>query len=134
MDKNYKPVYVHGTKSGKGVIEALIAHGGINNCDYKGNCETNIYYISPDTNFICGINEYSQFAPYIMATAEEVKPVRWRAARDRAYYTIESTMTVIESTEYGDKYDDARYKCGNYFRTKEEAEKVLEKIKKILLS
>lgn len=41
MDKNYKPVYVHGTKSGKGVIEALIAHGGINNCDYKGNCESN---------------------------------------------------------------------------------------------
>lgn len=35
MDKNFKPVYVRGTETGKGVIEALEALGGKNNC---GSC------------------------------------------------------------------------------------------------
>lgn len=133
MDKNYKPVYVRGTETGKGVIEALEALGGINDYKYTGNSEFNIYYISPDNNFIVLASSNSPFGSYVKATAEEIKPLRWRAARDRAYYTIESTITVIESIEYGDRYDDDRYKCGNYFRTREEAQEIAEKIKKILL-
>lgn len=132
MNKNYNPVYVRGTKSGIGVIEALVARGGINNCDYKGNSETNLYYIDPNTNFIYGINEHAQFAPYIKATADEIIPLKWRAERRGVYYTIDSTMLIIESTEDGDKYDKGRYKSGNYFRTKKEAEEALAKIKKIL--
>lgn len=134
MDKNFKPVYIHGTKSGKGVIEALIAHGGINNCDYKGNCETNIYYISPDTNFICGINDYTQFAPYIIATAEEIKPLKWRAEQGAGYYTVSNTIDVMKMYDVRDSFDNKRYENGNYFKTKEEAEIAAEKIKKILLS
>lgn len=129
MDKNYKPVYVHGTKSGKGVIEALIAHGGINNCDYKGNSETNLYYIDPNTNFICGINEHSQFAPYIKATAKEIQPVKWRAKEGGTYYMISASLFVLETTDDRDSIDHDVYNSGNYFKTKEEAEKVLKKIK-----
>lgn len=133
MNKNYKPVYVHGTKSGKGVIEALIARGGINNCDYKGNCETNIYYISPDTNFICGINDYTQFAPYIIATAEEVKPLRWRAELNGSYYIVNAALEAERLYENGELADVALYNCGNYFRTEAEAKEMAEKIKKVLL-
>lgn len=129
MNKNYKPVYVHGTKTGKGVIEALIARGGINNCDYKGNCETNLYYISPDTNFICGINEYAQFTPYIIATAEEIKPLKWRAKEGGVYYTITARLTVAESTDDRTLVDNDLYKSENYFQTEEEAIKVLKHIK-----
>lgn len=129
MDKNYKPIYVHGTKSGKGVIEALIAHGGINNCDYKGNSETNLYYIDPNTNFICEINEHAQFAPYIKATAEEIKPLRWRAEQGGVYYTITARLTVTGSTDDRTLVDSDLYKSENYFQTEEEAIKVLKHIK-----
>ena len=45
MDKNYKPVYVRGAKTGIGVIEALEALGGINNNRLQGTYDDNIYYI-----------------------------------------------------------------------------------------
>ena len=132
MNKDYKPVYVRGTETGKGVIEALAAIGGKNNCAYNGKDCNRVYFIMPD-NYICTVSINSTYGKYIMATAEEIKPLRWRAERSYTYYTIESTMTVVESAEYGDRYDDSRYKCGNYFRTREEAEEVAKKIKKILL-
>lgn len=128
MDIHYNPVYVRGTKTGKGVIEALIARGGINNCDYKGNCETNIYYITPDTNFICGINEYTQFTPYLKATAEEIKPLRWRAEQGGVYYTITTRLTIAESTDDRTLVDNDLYKSENYFQTEEKAIEVLKHI------
>lgn len=133
MDKNFNPVYVQGTETGKGVIEALEDHGGKNDCGYNGKDDSIIYYILPG-GYIAAVSTNSTHGNYIMATAEEVKPFRWRAKRRDHYYTIDSTMLIIESTEDGDKYDDGRYKSGNYFRTKEEAEKAVKKIKKILLS
>lgn len=134
MNKNFKPVYIRGTETGKGVIEALKARGGINNFNHEGNCKSNLYYISPGNNFIRSVDKDNQFALYIKATAEEIKPLRWRAGCGERYYVIESGMTVVESTDYRDKYDELRYESRNYFKTKEEAENKLEKIKKILLS
>lgn len=128
MDIHYNPVYVRGTKSGIGVIEALEARGGINNCGYKGDCETNLYYISPNTNFVCGVNEYAQFAPYLKATAEEIKPLRWRAEQGGVYYTITARLTVAESTDDRTLVDNDLYKSENYFQTEEEAIKVLKHI------
>lgn len=133
-DKNYKPVYVQGIKTGKGVIEALEAYGGINNCGYEGNCESNLYYIDPDTNFICGMDVSTRFASYLKATAKELKPLKWRAKRTEDYYTLDSVLDIIKSTEYGDRYDNGRYDSGNYYRTRKEAEIAAEKIKKVLLS
>lgn len=132
MDKNFKPVYVQGTETGKGVIEALEAHGGKNNCGYNGKDDTAIYYILP-SGYIAAVSTNSTHGNYIMATAEEVKPFRWRAERCGYYYTIDSTLVVIGSTECGDRYDNGRYESGNYFRTKKDAERAAEKIKKMLL-
>lgn len=134
MDKNFKPVYVQGTKTGEGVIRALEALGGINNCNYEGNCKTNIYYISPVGNFICAVNEDSSFCPYIKATAERIKPLTWRAEQGAGYYTVSNTIVVMKMYDVRDVFDNKRYENGNYFKTKEEAEIAAEKIKKILLS
>lgn len=133
MNKNYKPVYVQGTKTGQGVIEALEALGGINNCKYQGNCKTNIYYISPVDNYICAVNEDSSFCPYIKATAEKIKPLTWRAEQGAGYYTISNTLEIIKMYDVRDEFDNKRYEHGNYFKTTEEAQEMLEKIKKVLI-
>ena len=136
MKKDYKPVYVRGTKTGKGVIEVLEALGGINIYDYAGAGDECIYFIMPDTNHICMTSYDAKFGQYIVAIAKEIKPLkplRWRAERCEGYYTIDSTLVVIESTECRDRYDNGRYESGNYFRTEEEAREMAEKMKKILL-
>ena len=132
MDKNFKPVYIRGTETGKGVIKALEILGGKNNCGYKGKPDNVIYYILP-SGYIGAVTIDSTQGSYIMATAEELKPARWRAERTETYYTLDSTLDVIESSEYGDRYDDGRYESGNYFRTRRDAERAAEKIKKMLL-
>lgn len=132
-DKNFKPVYIQGTVTGTGVIEALEALGGINRKNLSGTDKDSIYYIDPKDNTIRLVTKCSYFGVYIIAAAKEIKAYRWRAKRTEAYYTLDSTLDVIESTEYGDRYDDGRYDSGNYYRTRKEAEIAAEKIKKVLL-
>lgn len=54
---------------------------------------------------------------------------RWRGVKDRFYWYIEGDCEVYGEYETNDDYDNSRYGIGNYFRTKEEAEKVVEKMK-----
>lgn len=54
---------------------------------------------------------------------------RWRGVKGRFYWYIESDCKVYDEYETDDDYDNARYETCNYFRTKEEAEKTVEKIK-----
>ena len=54
---------------------------------------------------------------------------RWRGVKGRFYWYIESDCKVYDEYEKDDDYGNARYKIGNYFRTEEEAEKMVEKIK-----
>jgi hypothetical protein len=129
MSKKYKPVYVQGTLKGEGVIEALKAYNGINRNGFNGVNDGDIYYIDPEGHTIDCVSKHSSIGRYIIATGEEIAPLRWRAEPCDTYYTIDSTLSIIKSTEYKDIHDNGRYKSGNYFRTKEEAEKVLEKIK-----
>jgi hypothetical protein len=131
MDKNFKPVYVQGTKTGKGVIEALEAHGGKNNCGYNGKDDTAIYYILPN-GYIAAATINSTQSNYIMATAEEVKPLRWRAEPGSPYYIVCTTMDVMKLYDIRESSDNKLHANGNYFRTREEAEEMAKKIKKIL--
>lgn len=128
MDKNFKPVYIRGTETGKGVIEALEILGGKNNCGYKGKPDNVIYYILP-SGYIGAATIDSTQGSYIMATAEELKPARWRAEENGTYFMISASLFVLETTDSRDSIDHDLYKSGNYFKTKEEAKKVLEKIK-----
>ena len=54
---------------------------------------------------------------------------RWRTQEGKSYWYIDSDCEAFKEFERNDDYDNARYEIGNYFRTKEEAKKVVEKIK-----
>lgn len=51
-------------------------------------------------------------------------PKRWRANRNEKYYYIGLYGEVDFDEENGHIIDDKKYELGNYFKTKEEAEKV----------
>lgn len=54
---------------------------------------------------------------------------RWRAEECENYFYIGSELIVDCLMEVGDIVDNGHYKIHNYFKNKEEAEKVAEKIK-----
>ena len=53
-------------------------------------------------------------------------PKRWRAERGEKHFSILSTGGVGSFSEYYDKFDNDRYDLGNYFKTKEQAQKVVD--------
>ena len=63
---------------------------------------------------------------------EEVKPKRWRAESGCYYYCIFATGVRTLAKEVHAISDDQCYETGNYFRTKEQAEEALKRIKKLL--
>ena len=56
---------------------------------------------------------------------------RWRALYQENYYVIGSELNVDCQDEIGHVVDDNRYNAGNYFRTREAAEKVASQIRDI---
>ena len=52
-------------------------------------------------------------------------PKRWRAKRGEKHFSILFTGEVMSFSEYYDKFDNDRYDLGNYFKTKEQAQKVV---------
>lgn len=54
---------------------------------------------------------------------------RWRAEEGQWYFYIENFLEVDKNRDVGDSTDNMFYKIHNYFKTEEEAEKVVEKIK-----
>ena len=56
---------------------------------------------------------------------------RWRADYNQTYFYISSRCSIIDEKECGAFIDGRRYDIGNYFRTREAAEKVAEQIRDI---
>lgn len=56
---------------------------------------------------------------------------RWRAKENETYYFIGLDVEVIDNIEYGYSVDDACYSAGNYFKTREAAERVAKQIREI---
>ena len=56
---------------------------------------------------------------------------RWRAKANETYYSIGIDVEVIENKEYDGCVDDACYSAGNYFKTREAAERVVRQIREI---
>lgn len=54
---------------------------------------------------------------------------RWRVRNSEEYYYLCSYGEIIRACDYRNEETINRYNLGNYFRTKEEAEKMLNKIK-----
>jgi len=55
-------------------------------------------------------------------------PKRWRAEEGEEYYFLDSKCEIWSTYENKKKIDDAFFKLGNYFKTKEEAEKVKKEL------
>lgn len=56
---------------------------------------------------------------------------RWRADLNEAYFFITANCNIMETKDYNCYLDGERYNAGNYFKTKEAAEKAVEKIREI---
>ena len=56
---------------------------------------------------------------------------RWRAVCSGLYYIVDTDFFIREMKEKGERTDCALYNAGNYFRTREAAEKVAGQIRDI---
>ena len=60
---------------------------------------------------------------------------RWRAEEEESYFYVfidpEIQMQVIHATDFRCYADEKRYQLGNYFKTEEAAERVVEQIREI---
>ena len=74
-------------------------------------------------------NACARLEKRICELAKESMSKRWRADKNKYYWYISSYGEVSYSKENNDEIDNARYKIGNYYETREEVEKVAEKIK-----
>ena len=57
-------------------------------------------------------------------------PKRWRAKAEDKFYFIDSNGCIDYKLDFMHKEDENKYKIGNYFKTKEEAQKVKEGLDK----
>lgn len=56
---------------------------------------------------------------------------RWRAKEEQEYFYITSTFRIDTDNESMHRIDNLRYVCGNYFKTREAAERVAEQVREI---
>ena len=56
---------------------------------------------------------------------------RWRAIKGKTYYFVNSCGNWDMWIEKGESVDNCRYRVGNYFKTREEAEIYAEKFREI---
>ena len=73
--------------------------------------------------------KYEELGKEIERLEKEKKNKRWRAEYNKDYYFINNVLDIDGSTEDNCLIDDKRHKLMNYFATREEAQKVANKIK-----
>lgn len=56
---------------------------------------------------------------------------RWRADEEGTYYWICGDLSIEKDSDERTDYDSGQYSIGNYFRTREAAERVAEQIREI---
>lgn len=56
---------------------------------------------------------------------------RWRAEKGGLYYIVNNDFTTLQYKDYGERSDMVLHDVGNYFRTREAAEKAAEQIRDI---
>ena len=100
------------------------------------------FYFNNKNDFTILLNDTSLNVPFIIENIyiEELKkivdeynkkygiPKRWRAKEGEEYYFLDGKCEIWSTYENKKKIDDAFFKLGNYFKTKEEAQKVKEEL------
>ena len=56
---------------------------------------------------------------------------RWRAEEDETFYCVTSRGIVLETWETYNEDDNMLFNSGNYFQTKEQAEKVAKEVREV---
>ena len=56
---------------------------------------------------------------------------RWRAEKDETFYCVTSCGIVLETRETYNEDDNMLFNSGNYFQTKEQAEKVAKEVREV---
>lgn len=66
---------------------------------------------------------------------EEVKPERWRASLGEIYWYVNFPQMTMDYNHYDtrDLFSHQCFEVGNYFQTKEQAQRALGRIKQVLL-
>lgn len=85
-------------------------------------------YTRADTrNFLVTKTEFKSIKERVDKLNEKYGiPKRWRAEDFKKYHYINSVSDICVSTEEKQNLDNERYELGNYFRTEEEAQKVID--------
>ena len=66
------------------------------------------------------------------AEEKRVEKIRWRAEDDKEYYYVGNQGLLMVDKEDGICADKNRYEYGNYFRTSEQAEEAVKRVKEAL--
>lgn len=69
------------------------------------------------------------FFEEVTVPSECLKPKKWRAEQGERYWYFNEFLWVCHTNERFTKQDNATYILGNYFRTEEECEQMIEIIK-----
>ena len=126
-------VYIKGNaERGDEVIKIITDYGGRNPLNYYGDDIYGYYYISPNREIWHTCSERSQAYHFIKEFYKEIKLPKWKPKYEEHYYRINCKGAVVETTWYVTQDEEICYKFGNCFRTKEEAEEAINKIKEVL--
>lgn len=119
---------VRGDKDRVDDIKAWLISQGANKDlgSFKYNSEDYIYHVTPDGYVRSAYMETTQYLFDI------VKLPRWKAICNQHYFYINSECEVCVSSLNKTDFDNLRWDIGNYFKTREEAEKVCNKIRNLL--
>nr|DAJ81262.1 MAG TPA: hypothetical protein [Caudoviricetes sp.] len=66
------------------------------------------------------------------AEEKRVEKIRWRAEDGKEYYYVDNQEIIIVDKEDGHWADENRYRIGNYFHTREQAEEAARRVKETL--
>lgn len=85
------------------------------------------FKIDDDFIFTVTKEEFENIKNMVEAINEKYGiPKRWRADDGEIYYYIDSYQRILDKTDLRHSYDDMRYEMRNYFKTEEEAQKIID--------
>lgn len=120
---------VRGSSERDSEVRKWLKDQGAKTSKYPCTNPNYLYFVTLD-----GRVEYLSADSVYAFLLEECKLPRWRADVNKTYLYIDDEMGIYEDSDHRGSVSDNRYKNGNYFRTREEAEKMRDKIIKLLKS
>lgn len=101
---------------------------------YRFMCSGKYIICSSETNLLTGIQK-NNFIEIIRVINEKYGTQKlWRANKGEFYYYFNMLGQTGEEIESQSRFNDICYDSGNYFKTREEAEKYQVKTKEMLLN